>query len=1134
MKKFKIAFIIISFCIMISSICFAETVGNASATLATQINVNYDEKNIELKNANDEVIYPIMYKDRTYLPIEPIAFIANTSFEWNEKLKSVYLSSNSDTQKSDFEERTDTLNENQSIDVLIDNEIKIYYDDELQNLIDENGIKIEPLIYNDTIYLTFRYLVDLFNIEAEWNAETYTITLLKNNDKSTEVYSDIAGTPYEGVIEALTELGIINGYEDGTFKPLNSVNRAEYTKLLVVATGLEPATDVNKGATKFSDVGAEHWACGYINIADEYGYISGYSDGTFRPNNAITYEEAIMYTVNALGYKYALEEAYITKAEEIKLVDKLVFTSYDDELTRGNACILLWNMLRTEMWDIENGNGKIKLEVPRINGLYFYTGYEQTVRLSFFDSNTMNISGDKRTIVGEQDVIISLKDKEKYEWKDGTTEDKILKWNIEKKIIRIPSITAREYNGEEITCDFFVGDGEYIEKYLVSISGNKAMEIGSYEAIISLRNKECTEWNNGTTDDKIILWEITKGKLEVPYQDFYYGEVLEYNGKEQEAILKEFEEDLMTITGNKATKVGNYKATVSLKDKEHYQWKIFNAENKTMEYTTEDQEIEWKITKKDLTIPTLMNNSQYNGKEQKIKLRNFDESIMNITNGVATEIGKYKAIISLKDKNNYQWEKGGTEDITISWSITQGILGIPGVYSSSSSNRYTGQEQQACIEGFDDTLMNITGNIATEVGTYKAIISIKDKTKYQWKNGTTEDVILTWHIKKASCDIEIVNRNLILGEELKVLITPNITDGTIIIWYEEKNNGGVYYENQLPTETGLYKVKIQVINDKNLSETTKEEYIFIEEAKNNSNTNSTSSTSSSRGGGSSSSTKTYKATITQATGGTIAVNESEVEKGDKQVFVIMADEGYKIVDVKVDGKSVGAVNTYTIEEVTKKHTITATFEKLTEEELKELEESKESTWVNTFEDVTTNDWYYEAVKFVNEAGLFKGLSDTEFGANVTMNRAMIVTVLHRLAGETKVQDSNISFSDISNEEYYSNAVIWAVENGIVNGVGNNDFAPQDDVTREQLIVMLYRYAKLTGNLTEEKANLSAYDDVDLISDYAKEAFAWAIQEGIITGRTTTTLAPKGIATRAEVATMIMRFSTMINNTAKNN
>lgn len=810
-----------------------------------------------------------------------------------------------------------------------------------------------------------------------------------------------------------------------------------------------------------------------------------------------------------------------------------------------------------------------KTNVPKQNGGIEYTGEEQSFELYDYQKEIMTITGNKATNAGKYIAKVSLKDKKNYEWavydeqiEDYiyTTDDQEFEWEIYTKKLNVPKRDGYydiEYTGQEqlLNLRYYGYDEE-----IINIVGNKATDVGKYTATVSLKDKNNYEWKLYdeqsklytlyTTEDQTIEWEIVIGKLCLPrlnlQKNYYNGKEIStsftyyiydsFVDSEMKADNEEIKniKNLIIITNDKATNAGTHIIKVSLKDKENFVWRIRDEKNNKWVFSNEDQEFEWKIDKKSINIPSVSKSCNYTGEEQEIILKSYDEDLMTISGDKATEIGEYKAIISLKDKNNYQWEKGGTEDITISWSITQGILGIPGVYSSSSSNRYTGQEQQACIEGFDDTLMNITGNIATEVGTYKAIISIKDKTKYQWKNGTTEDVILTWHIKKASCDIEIVNRNLILGEELKVLITPNITDGTIIIWYEEKNNGGVYYENQLPTETGLYKVKIQVINDKNLSETTKEEYIFIEEAKNNSNTNSTSSTSSSRGGGSSSSTKTYKATITQATGGTIAVNESEVEKGDKQVFVIMADEGYKIVDVKVDGKSVGAVNTYTIEEVTKKHTITATFEKLTEEELKELEESKESTWVNTFEDVTTNDWYYEAVKFVNEAGLFKGLSDTEFGANVTMNRAMIVTVLHRLAGETKVQDSNISFSDISNEEYYSNAVIWAVENGIVNGVGNNDFAPQDDVTREQLIVMLYRYAKLTGNLTEEKANLSAYDDVDLISDYAKEAFAWAIQEGIITGRTTTTLAPKGIATRAEVATMIMRFSTMINNTAKNN
>ena len=271
------------------------------------------------------------------------------------------------------------------------------------------------------------------------------------------------------------------------------------------------------------------------------------------------------------------------------------------------------------------------------------------------------------------------------------------------------------------------------------------------------------------------------------------------------------------------------------------------------------------------------------------------------------------------------------------------------------------------------------------------------------------------------------------------------------------------------------------------------------------------------GGGGSTITK-YEITVQQNENGKITPETIKVNKGKNQTFTIKANNGYEIEDVFVDGKSVGKLEEYTFKNIKEKHTIEAKFKVIEKEEI----------WKNLFVHVLENDWYYGAVKFVNQKKLFKGLSDTEFGANVTMNRTMIVTVLHRLAGEPKVQNNNVIFDDVENNAYYYEPVIWAVENGIVNGVGNNKFAPQNNVTREQLIVMLYRYAKLNGKLTENKANLSSYDDSNLINSYAKEAFSWAIQEEIITGRTTTTLAPQGIATRAEVATMIMRFSNMIN------
>ncbi len=145
-----------------------------------------------------------------------------------------------------------------------------------------------------------------------------------------------------------------------------------------------------------------------------------------------------------------------------------------------------------------------------------------------------------------------------------------------------------------------------------------------------------------------------------------------------------------------------------------------------------------------------------------------------------------------------------------------------------------------------------------------------------------------------------------------------------------------------------------------------------------------------------------------------------------------------------------------------------------------------------------------------------------------MNRAMLVTVLHRFAGETKPISSSNKFADVDGKGYYADAVNWAVENRIVNGVDSNTFGTDMNISREQLVTILYRYAKLLNEVSDKNYNdLSKYDDKSEISSYAEEAFEWAVSEGIINGRTDTTLSPKGTGTRAEVAAMIMRFSEKI-------
>jgi len=185
-------------------------------------------------------------------------------------------------------------------------------------------------------------------------------------------------------------------------------------------------------------------------------------------------------------------------------------------------------------------------------------------------------------------------------------------------------------------------------------------------------------------------------------------------------------------------------------------------------------------------------------------------------------------------------------------------------------------------------------------------------------------------------------------------------------------------------------------------------------------------------------------------------------------------------------------------------------------------EAAKDDFVINFTDVKESDWFYEAVKFAVENGLFKGTTETTFSPSQPMTRAMLVTVLHRLEGSPAATGAN-NFTDVKNGEWYTNAVIWANANDIVSGYGNGLFGTNDPITREQMAAILYRYAGYKGYNVTAVANLSAYTDAAAISSWAEKAMSWANAEGLITGRTTTTLVSGGTATRAEVASILKRF-----------
>ena len=182
--------------------------------------------------------------------------------------------------------------------------------------------------------------------------------------------------------------------------------------------------------------------------------------------------------------------------------------------------------------------------------------------------------------------------------------------------------------------------------------------------------------------------------------------------------------------------------------------------------------------------------------------------------------------------------------------------------------------------------------------------------------------------------------------------------------------------------------------------------------------------------------------------------------------------------------------------------------------------------LTNFIDVAENSWYEVAVQYVVSHGLFKGLSDTIFDPEGIMNRAMFVTVLSRMefGSDSAVPTFSYTFTDLR-ADWYKKAVGWAANYEIVKGFSSTRFGPTDNVTREQMAAILYRYAGYKGySTTHNNSVLNNYTDRSAVSGYAVDAMAWAVTNGLIEGMNSTTLAPGNPATRAQVATIMMRFN----------
>lgn len=239
---------------------------------------------------------------------------------------------------------------------------------------------------------------------------------------------------------------------------------------------------------------------------------------------------------------------------------------------------------------------------------------------------------------------------------------------------------------------------------------------------------------------------------------------------------------------------------------------------------------------------------------------------------------------------------------------------------------------------------------------------------------------------------------------------------------------------------------------------------------------------------------------------------TEVRFSRDAKYIITPDEGYEIEAVYVDGVDVGAVESYTFKRVVKDHTIYAVFAEVEEEiEAPAIEES-------LYDDVDANDWFYDDVAYVTENGLMNGTGDDLFSPEVNTTRAMIVTILWRLEGEAEAESAG--FTDVADDMWYTEAIDWAAANGIVNGFGDGTFGPEKDITREQVMAILHRYAAYKGWDDGMAVSMIAQYDCSV---WAENDVNWADMNGILADLGVDVYDMTAEADRAEIAAYFTRF-----------
>lgn len=615
---------------------------------------------------------------------------------------------------------------------------------------------------------------------------------------------------------------------------------------------------------------------------------------------------------------------------------------------------------------------------------------------------------------------------------------------------------------------------------------------------------------------------VTVSAKDISNAEITLGEALTYTGQEQTQQITSVTVDGLTVTydvtGNTGTDAGSYTLTVT------------GTGNFTGTATKD-----WSIAKADVTdalktasgavraeqsgsvnLPGLPAGAGYGEPSS-----SSDLTGLTITGDVLSYTGsagiaedqEYEITVPVNGGNNYN---NYTITVTLTGTVKQvltitGVTAQDGTYNGQAQTGYTGTPSAEGFTGdFTVTYNTADGKAPTNAGNYSVTIAIPDSDPQY-----VGSIVLEFTIAKKPLTVSAPSTSVYVGDsapELALTYT-GLVDGESVTPSEDpvftitKSDGTVIALDEAVKTAGTY-----TITWSNADSTT-----FPDGANYAIQTETTGTLTVSPRSTGGSGVTTYLVDVEDAADGEVKSSHSRASQGTTVTLIVIPDEGYELAsltitkssgeDVKFTDKGNGK---FTFTMPSGNVTVEAVFTEITPAPL-------------PFTDVAENAWYAEAVRYVYEHGLMTGTSATTFAPNATTSRSMIATILWRMAGSPVVNYA-MDYADVAQGQWYSEAIRWAASEGIVGGYGNGLFGTNDPITREQLVTMLYRYAQAKGyDTTQGGMAIREYADFEQISGYAVEAMTWAVNTGIINGTSSTTLSPQGAATRAQVATILMRF-----------